>query len=103
MASVGLPANGTTQYAEAMGKGGLTPFSHCWAACLRQCVRPLRSAFPLFSMCSKIPEMRKKRDIRQSAQNTGSPLMAYVIVLLFFVCFLILLWVLVVGARFLVG
>lgn len=29
--------------------------------------------------------------------------MAYIIVLLFFICFLILLWVIVVGTRFLVG
>lgn len=48
--------------------------------------------------------MRKKRaDIRRNAQNAESPVMAYLIVLLFFVCFLILLWVLVVGTRFLVG
>lgn len=48
--------------------------------------------------------MRKKKlDIRKNAQNVESPAMAYLIVLLFFVCFLILLWVLVVGTRFLVG
>ena len=29
--------------------------------------------------------------------------MAYLIVLLFFICFLIFLWVIVVGTRFLVG
>ena len=48
--------------------------------------------------------MRKKREnIRRSVQTAGSPVMAYVIVLLFFICFLILLWVIVVGTRFLVG
>ena len=30
-------------------------------------------------------------------------MMAYIIVLLFFICFLIFLWVIVVGTRFLVG
>lgn len=45
--------------------------------------------------------MRKKRsDIQQGG---GSPVMAYVTVLLFFVCFLILLWALVVATRALMG
>lgn len=48
--------------------------------------------------------MRKKREnIRRSVQNAESPVVAYIIVLLFFVCFLIFLWVIVVGTRFLVG
>ncbi len=48
--------------------------------------------------------MRKKRvDIRRNMQNAESPVMAYVIVLLFFICFLIFLWVVVVGTRFIVG
>lgn len=48
--------------------------------------------------------MQKKREnIRRSVQNAESPVVAYVIVLLFFVCFLILLWAIVVGTRFLVG
>lgn len=46
---------------------------------------------------------KKKENIRRNAQNSGSPVLAYAIVLLFFICFLIFLWVLVVGARFLVG
>ena len=45
--------------------------------------------------------MRKKRkDIRQAGD---SPLMAYCIALLFFICFLVLLWALVVITRALVG
>lgn len=54
--------------------------------------------------CSRLYAMRKKRvDIRRNMQNAESPVMAYVIVLLFFICFLIFLWVVVVGTRFIVG
>ena len=56
------------------------------------------------AMCRRLYAMRKKREnIRRSVQNAESPVVAYVIVLLFFVCFLILLWAIVVGTRFLVG
>ena len=81
-------------------------FSACY--CRHRFERvPARTAVGMIcfpAMCSRLNPMRKSKvNIRRSAQNAGSPIVAYVVVLLFFVCFLIFLWVIVVGTRFLVG